>query len=106
MLEHLNQHPDETPIRIECDIQNGYAVNATLGDLRNIQELLYPQPKINKQIHVGQLVYVPQHQAIGRVKGISENQCLIDFHSEQTLKFPVASLKEIWFPKSEIRIIR
>jgi hypothetical protein len=39
MLQHLQDEPDSTPIRIGCDIPNGYGVNLTLGKLRELHRV-------------------------------------------------------------------
>ena len=36
MLQHLAELPDETPIRMACDVPNGYTVTITLGELREL----------------------------------------------------------------------
>jgi hypothetical protein len=39
MLPHLQDEPDSTPIRIECNIEDGYAITITLGKLRELHRV-------------------------------------------------------------------
>ncbi|MCP4370016.1 MAG: hypothetical protein GY797_18150 [Deltaproteobacteria bacterium] len=54
LILHTSRHPDNTSVRIEVQVQNGYALTITLGELKELigkQSGVHSQP-IRETSHV------------------------------------------------------